>query len=290
MLNNRDWASIIWLVVLAAYVLRHDRVRASIAAAFRALVHPKIVLALIAIAVYTVGLVIIGHRLDIWTTRLLKDTVVWFIATGFVLFMSIAKSAQGGFFRKAALDAVKVTVFIEFFLNLFVLSLPLELLLLPVLFFVATIPFVASRHPRLAPVVRLANSTSLAIGLAVGAYVVWKVVSDWREVANVGTVQSLALPVWLTLSLMPLIYILSLWVNYGVAFALIDVATSDRRSRWRTKLALLTTLHVRTSAAGSFRWPWVRSAVDSPSFRAARREIKAYRAHHRQGRPQADAL
>jgi hypothetical protein len=107
-------------------------------------------------------------------------------------------------------------------------------------------------------------------------FVLWKLIVDWRNVANVGTVQSLALPVWLTLGLLPFIYAASLWINYSSAFSRIDMATRETRRRRRAKLALVIVLHLRTAAAGSFNWLWVRRAVDSASSRDVRNVVKDY--------------
>lgn len=276
MLNNRDWATLIWLGILAVYVLRHAPVRASVTSVFRVFIRPVIAIPLLVMLAYTTLLIYFGREFGLWSTALIKDSVVWFAATALVLFMNVVKSAKGKFFRKAAMDTVKATVFLEFFLNLFAMSLPVELILLPVLFFVATIPIVVRGNPRHAAAVRVANRAAIAIGWGMLGFVLWKLVVDWRDVGNVGTVQSLALPVWLTLGLLPFIYAVSLWINYSSAFARIDIATRETRRRRRAKLALVTVLHLRTAAAGSFNWPWVRRAVDSASFRDVRHVVKDY--------------
>ena len=54
------------------------------------------------------------------------------------------------------------------------------------------------------------------------------------------------------------------------------LVTDDRRARRRVKIALLTTLQVRSAAAGSFRWPWIPKVRDAASFRHTRRVIKDY--------------
>lgn len=282
-LNNRDWASIIWFVLLALFVVRHREVRSSAARALHSLLSPKVLFSIVALFIYSCRLVLLGLQLGWWDWVLTKDAIVWFIGTAFVLLLNVPRSAQRGFFRKTMTDAVRVTVLLEFFLNLFVLSLPVELLLVPVIFLVIAIPIVAKGDERYASVVRFTNGLASTIGLLIGGYVVWRLIVDWGEVANIETVQSLALPVWLTIGLLPFIYIISLWTNYGSAFARIDIATDDRRARLRSKAALMTTLHLRTAEAGSFVWPWVRRLVDSRSFGEAREVIKDYRGRSRNG-------
>jgi hypothetical protein len=73
--------------------------------------------------------------------------VVWFVATGLALLFTVSRSAQTHFFRQAALNAVRLTLYVEFLLNLYVVSLPLELILEPLLFLILVIPIFARNKP-----------------------------------------------------------------------------------------------------------------------------------------------
>lgn len=248
----------------------------------RAATRPPILLSIAVVMLYSAALVLLARQFGLWSAELTKDTIIWFVATALVLLINLPHSAQSGFFRKAAVDALKVTVLVEFFVNLFVFSLPIELILLPVAFLIVVIPVVTPREERFRLVVRFTNVVSSMVGLGIGIYVAWRLTVDWRDVANAATLQALALPIWMTLGLLPFVYVLSLIVNYGTAFARINMATDDPRARRRAKLALVTTLHARTAVAGSFVWPCVRRTVASESWGEARRIIKEYRAEHRQ--------
>jgi hypothetical protein len=71
-----------------------------------------------------------GSRLGLWSTSLAKGTVLWVLGSAGVLFFNCTQAASDPrFFRRTLLGTIGVAVFIEFFVNLYVLSLPAELVL-----------------------------------------------------------------------------------------------------------------------------------------------------------------
>jgi len=122
MLNNREWASLFWLAVLAGF-LAYKRVLGPILRpSFHAFVRPPIVGLMIALSCYTVGLVYVGYRSGIWTTDVLKDTVLWFLVAGLPFVFGISGSAKRGYLARAAVRSIQVTALLEFYLNLFVFN------------------------------------------------------------------------------------------------------------------------------------------------------------------------
>lgn len=281
MLNNREWAGVIWLVILAIFLAKKGQLGAILRGFVRALPEPLILLAIAALLIYSIALGLVGRWAEVWNTALAKDTIVWFLIGALPLLFTVTQSTQRHYFRRVLLHTLRLTAFLEFLLNLFVLNLVIELLLVPATLLILLIPMVGRRDRTLAPAVAFANVASSVIGVAICVFVLVKLVLDWDEVANITTVQSLALPIWLTVGLLPFIYASSLWTNYSSAFARIDIATNDRRVRLRAKCALALTLHLRTGAAGSFAWPWVKRAVDAESWGVVRSVVKEYLANQR---------
>jgi hypothetical protein len=89
------------------------------------------------------------------------------------------------------------------------------------------------------------------------------------------------LPVWLTAGLLPLIYILSLYITYDSALRGINRAAGENRPRWRAWLALTIGLHVRHRDVGAFNWNWGRRLVEAPTVGAAREVIRDFRSERR---------
>src|ERR1035437_3806685 len=133
-LDNREWATLIWLTLGVLWMLSRPDFRPSVKSFLGVLLHPKILVCEVALAACVFGLVMFGKAAGIWTDDLASATVVWFLVSGMVLLMrSTGVSEESGFLRRTLLRAVGVGVVVEGFVNLYVFPLPVELFLVPVL-------------------------------------------------------------------------------------------------------------------------------------------------------------
>jgi len=270
-----------WLVAFGLLLLWKHQLGKILGNFLRALADPPILLTLLGVVAYTASLAYIGSAIGLWNAAMVKDTVIWFFAVAMSLLLHLSDTAKPGYFRRAATKSVTIAALLGFFLNLFVFNLWIELLLVPLIFVVIAIPIVARGQPQHASAVGLVDKTSAIIGFVVAGYVTWKLLTSWQDVASRDTLLSLALPIWMTLGFLPFIYVYSLWANYRTAFMRIDFANADRQLRRRAKLALLLTLGLRVSAAGSFSWPWIQPLADSLTWREARKNAEEHRIHWR---------
>ena len=75
----------------------------------------------------------VGARLGLWNTVLAKGTILWTLGSAGVLLFNCTQTDSDGddahFFRRTILATVGVAAFVEFFVNLYVMSLPAELVL-----------------------------------------------------------------------------------------------------------------------------------------------------------------
>ncbi len=104
----------------------------------------------------------------------------------------------------------------------------------------------------------------------------------WSSVDKPTTALQFALPIWLTIGLLPYIYLLSLYSNYQKAFHAIDMHTDDRRARRRAKLALVTRTHFRSRDSYAFGGqPWLGRIVSAPRLGDARRVVADFQKSRR---------
>ena len=85
-----------------------------------------------------------------------------------------------------------------------------------------------------------------------------------------------ALPIWLTLGLLPFLYVFSIVVVYDAAFHRLNSEMTDQRSRWRPKVALLSVLHVRTYDVRRFTGYFTKQLSEARTFWAARRVVAEF--------------
>ena len=282
MLDNREWAAVIWLGIASLWALSRKDLRSSIADVLGAALNPYILLPLGAMIGHVALEVLLGSKLSLWRSDLAKGTLIWLLVSGLVMLFSFDKaSKEPHFFRRGVIAVFGVSAFLECFMNFFVLSLIGELLLQPVLFVLAGISMVASRNDRYHSVKRLADSLLALIGFSLFAFTAQQFYSNWCRIDKHTLLLQLALPIWLAIGFLPFIYLLSLYADYESAFRRIDRETADWRVRLRTKLALVTKLHFGTRDTHAFTQPWSKQITSASSFAAARQVVAEFQKSRR---------
>ena len=288
MLNNREAASLFWLGLIFALAMLKPEVRSGFRAVVRTASQPAIFVLLALFAAYGAFEVWFASKVGLWRATLTKDTAVWAITSGIVLVFNFATASRDPvFFRKTLAATLTFTVAVEFLLNFFVFSLPVEFIIQPFVAFVGILSIVAGRDEKHRPVKRLADSLSAIFGFVVLGFVLRQVYLRWREF-DLQALLEFVLPVWMTIGLSPFVYAVGLFAAYDSIWREINRTTSDRRIRRATRLAAFTKLHLRLRDAHAFRWKWIHDAVAAGGFAAARRVVGSFR-DFRRGQSRAAA-
>lgn len=273
-MNEREIASLVWLGAFLLWGATKPDVRATYWQVVRAFVQPQVVGSVIFLAGWTVGLVALGHRVGLWEMDVLSDTVVWFVTVGVAFYFSLGKVAQDGWLRSTVRRAVGVAVFVEVFVNLRVFSLPVELILVPVVSAIAMLGAFSEGKDEYKPAHRLVTFLLSVLGIGFAIYAAVSLLDDPKTGE---TVRKLVLPVWLTIGVIPLIYLVGLWSAYEQAFMRIGFATDDPASRRSAKRALMRAAKWRAADVGGFAGHWIHDLADAASSKIARAVMQRFR-------------
>jgi hypothetical protein len=280
--NNREKATLIWLAALLLYMLSRPDLRESVLGVLKALVQPAVFGCLLLLAGWTVGVVVVLHRIGLWEPDVRNDTVAWSLTVGFGFFMSIQEVKKPGYFIRAIRRATGLTGFVTVFVNLAVFSLPGELILLPVVTFLVLLAAVAKTDPEHAPALKLVNLLLSALGIFCVVHVGVNLV-DALQADH--TVRALFLPLWLTLGALPLIYAVGLYSEYEQAFLRIDLhADADPNAARRARRALLRAAHLNVRNLGGFAGRWIHDVATAESKAEARRVMRSWKRNWRRER------
>jgi len=147
-LNNREIAVAIWLLIVCIWALSKGSVRSSVIGVLRALFAKKIILPVLCMLLYSSLLVIVFEKVGFWDISATKDTILWFFGVAFVMFVNINEvAADENYFRKTIKDYVKMIFILEFIVNLYSFDLAAELVVVPVASFLVVMSAVASLKP-----------------------------------------------------------------------------------------------------------------------------------------------
>ncbi len=280
--DNRELATLLWLSAFLCWVLTKPELRSGLGGVLRSFLHPFIGLSLLAMAGYMALEVWAGARLGIWNSELLKPTLLWAVLSGGVMFFESNKAAHDSrFFRTVLAETVAIGVFVEFFMNIFVMSLPAELIIQPVIAAVAVMRAVAGKKPGNRQVRQFLDILFALTGFVFLAYTIWRTYTDWATLDAREVTLEFFLPVWLTAGLLPYVYVLSLVITYDSALRGINWAAKDGRPRWRAWLALAAGLHFRHRDVKAFGWNRARQLVEAPSVTSARAVVRDFRRERR---------
>ena len=291
MLNNREQAILLWLGVALLLLLWKSETRTALAGVIRAAAHLKMIVIPVAMLMYVALLCAAAAELNLWHTGLLENTTFWFIGAGLVLLFNVNRaSEEHRFFRQAALATIKITVLLGFFVNQFVFSLPVEIILQPLFFILVAMSVVAASDRKYSAVKRLLDVVFVLIGLGILGYVARRVALDWNQLDLADSTLRLVLPVWLTLGVFPFIYVIALYSAYELAFMRINIAAQGTGIPWATRLAMFTSFHLRLTEVAAFSGSWPGRIASATSFRDVQRDIARFRqSRHDAVRAEQDA-
>jgi hypothetical protein len=269
-LNTREVAALVWFGLLAIGFVAAPLTRRHVPQLLQALVKSSILVPFATMVVYVAAVVAGAWWLGVWEWGLLKDTLVWFITTAVVLFFNLnAAMTDRGFFRRAATQTLEFSILAQFLLGLFPLSLPVEFFLQGFVAFLAIISVFSQAKPDLLAAKRVADAILVGIGLVLVVLAVVDAATTWDTLKPVELLEQFFLPVVLTLTVLPFIYVLASFGAYQATFSVMRATSPDDVSLWRARLALALKLRGHLPEVMQFRQPWLRKAAVAPSIRAA---------------------
>ncbi len=278
-LNNREIAIALLIGALVVFVLARDDTRGPAMRVIRALGQRLILLSLAGLLVWVVLVTLIGSRLGLWTPDLIKDTAIWFVTFAVVRLFRMASVGKDRHpFREVILDPLTATALVEFITNLYVFPLLVEILLVPFVTLLGLLAVVAGLQKT--PYVRgIANGALGIIGIGIIGFSVFELARNWSTLDLPHQIRLLALPIWLTIGTVPYLYLMGMLAGYEAAFLSIGFASPNRRITWRSRLAMMIVLNVRTRAVAKFRAPWIGRLAEAGTFAHARMVMIDYLRH-----------
>jgi hypothetical protein len=285
-LNSREWATAIWLALgIVACLTRRD-LRSGFRDVLVVLLKPKLALPVLAMVAYIAIVVSGAAHLQLWESDLTGGTLVWFFGSALALFFNSTEAPRDPHYMRAALArAARVTVLVEAFVNFYVLPLGVELLLVPAITVLAATAAVAEIKPELEQARVPLNFILRVLGLGLLLNVTVRLASSLSGPSLTHLLRALALPMWLSVALLPFTYMVGLLATYELAFLRLRFAEpATPQALRRAKLALVLGAHGRAHDLAGLGPPWTKRLVSAPSPVDARHVVAELRAE-RAGAP-----
>jgi hypothetical protein len=247
-LNNREIATAIWLTVIFLWALSISGVRRSIPGLLKIIFNKKIIIPLIAMLLYIVFMVVIFKKIGFWDKSATKDTILWTLGSAFATYFSLNRVGQdSNYFKNVILDNIKLVLILEFVLNLYSFSLPVELIVIPIVSFIVMLNAFAESKPDYKQVSKLLSFILGVFGLYLLAFTFREIVLDFQNFATLKNLRDFFLPPLFSIFLLPFVYIMALFIQYEMFFVRIDFANKNQDVAKYAKRKVLATCHINLS-------------------------------------------
>lgn len=240
--STREVAIIIWTSILIVGVIILVKPKA-LFDLLKAFFVYKIQVPLWLMFTYITGITICLYYFKIWNFGLLKDTIIWSIASATVLFFSMNKAKDFTYFKPIVLENLKVIVILEFITNSYSFNFLTEMIVIPIMTFIGVLQIYAEhsakKNPEHLKVAGCLKNFFAFSGILIFIYVSYKTYKYYSDLLTIQNIKTLLLPFVLTIFLIPFLYLLALYMNYETLFIRIPYLIKKEKKQKKMKRNIL---------------------------------------------------
>lgn len=281
-LTSREIATLILFFSFVVIIIFFSRDRGNLWRLFcgvvKAIANWKIYAVVLAYLVYVFGIVALAYWLGFWSLRLLKDTIIIVLFTGFPIVINAINFKDGpAVVTHAIREVLGISALLVVYLNLAPFPLLGEVIFQSALIFLGLLAVVGKRNPRTASQSACLDCLGVVIVLGAVLYVTVQVVTnfnafDWGHQAS-----AFALSVWLPVAQIPFVYCFGLLASVEGVIVRMKFHNGKIEPPFRVRFALVVGLRGSLQYASGFTGLWLRRISIETSFLSARQVMREYR-------------
>ena len=137
-------------------------------------------------------------------------------------------------------DSIKIVIFLEFLINTYTFSLPVELVIVLVLGLIAMVDVVANLDEKYSPVAGLTKRVQTVVGFLILGIALSRAIADLQNLYSLDTVRGVTLAPLLSLILSPFLYVMVLLSKYKLLFLRIELGIEKEKGlKWYARRRIL---------------------------------------------------
>lgn len=218
--TTREIATGIYVIVFFLFVVLNNKFRAS---AFKiikvkAIFERQLVISFIIILLYASIILFCMTRFVFWKWIYLKDILIWVLFVGVpVCFKATDRKIESDYFRNMIIKNIKLSVFLEFFLNTFTFSLIIELVLQAVLIFLTLLQVIAQTKER-HRVKKKLDAILVLIAIILFYQTLQTTIAAYPKYDIEGYIINLLIPLVFSVIYVPVAYLMAVYSRYQLLF------------------------------------------------------------------------
>ena len=214
--STRELVFIIYLTILAFWVIAKKSIRDSLFDLIKFALSPKLLVPFTLLIFYSSIIIYILHCLSLWDLAYIKDIILWILFSGVpVCFNSINSSVEDHYFKHMITDNITFAVLAEFFIATFPFNFLIELILQPVFIALISIQIRSKYREEYRAVT---NYFLSLFSLIIIGHIIIQVFKEYTQFNFIQTAITLALPLILSILYLPFAYFLALYSKYEILF------------------------------------------------------------------------
>lgn len=251
-LNNREIAIVLWLILAVAYICSAKRMR-EVRLAFKNLAFVfqsrRLMMVFSLASVYTVAMVYILLDWDLWNADQLKNTVFWFFSVGLLSIYNLEKiKVDPHFFKNSVIGNLRLLAILQFVVGVYSLPLLAELFLVPFMVVVGMMIPISESDIKYLQVKKLLNGIVISFGLFTLAYTAYMLATDFKELGQEKTFYDFIVPALLAVMYLPFVFAMMTFSTYETVFVRLKFTVQDSRLRRLAKLYAVVLFNFRLEA------------------------------------------
>lgn len=255
-LTTREWSLLIWMFGITGYLLLSPKfveVQESFRELIKNLLARQIITIMILITVYVITCVYGLFQAGLWGWHQLKVTIIWYVLTAtLVIFKLQSIKKDYHYFKNLVLNNFKLVAILGFVVGTYTFNLYIELILMPLLFLISGMLGIAQSKKEYKSLEKILNGILALIGFLFVTYSIYMVFFDFGKIANQDSIRDFYVPPLLTLTYLPFIFIMMLYITYENEFLKLQFFINNRWLRIYAKACALFLFNVRIVLLG--RW------------------------------------
>ncbi|MCM1236612.1 MAG: hypothetical protein NC489_41575 [Ruminococcus flavefaciens] len=238
-LTTREWATLLWGVLLMLWMLSHKNIRDSLKVVIKTFFNDKLRILWEIIFLYVLIVTIIFSHLPFWKIVYIKDVLIWFVFSGLIFCMNaVSRESDEGYVRKNLKENLKITIFAEFFISTFTFNIWIELAIIPIITIIMMMDVIAERDKKYQAVHKLLKAILAIFGCCILFGTIKVCVEEYSELNISDTFISFMIPIVYLFLIVPLEYTLELYSKYELLFMRMSFKESEdkkiqRSHRWQ---------------------------------------------------------
>lgn len=268
-LNNREIAIALWLLVICIYVSFSSKME-EVRNAFRSLLQTFFVTQIVTVfglmIAYMVIVILVLSEFALWNVDQIKNTVFWCVSVGFLSLFRIDKLKKDRRnFKRLVVDNLKLLAILQFVIGVYTFPLWVEGVLVPLLALIGALFAIAKTDKKYYRVKQVLESFLFMLGVMLVGYTIYMLVTDFGEFGNETTAYDFIVPPLLTLCYLPFIYIFLVFSTYEQVFCRLAFFIKKPIYRRAAKVYVIVLFNFRLTLLERWAHEIARNNIESHS-------------------------